>query len=364
MDEIKNELKSIKSSIDAFGFTINSMDSKVQDVQNSIDKMANEFEPFKVRVEGDIKSIRETTDLLTNDMQDTKGKIDTVANSVLSMDTKVQEVRKSIDKITNEFEPFKVRVEEDITSIKNTTDLLTNDLQDTKVKIDTVANSVDEIEGLSAEEIKTLIQTEIESHEDNNFQHLASLIHSLQLKLAAVEKSSHRGNQNSRKFNIEIDGIPSEVGDDPAALEEAALKIFASIGAPMESDDIDAIHRLPSSNVNFPKPTIVRIASRKKRDKIISKKLNLKHLSELDLNIRGLRNDSEMYIKPNLCPYYKTLAYNCRMLKKKNFIAGTSVDDDGTIKIKTNEGRKLKIIHELQLRQHFKEYRDFNFDYR
>ena len=60
-----------------------------------------------------------------------------------------------------------------------------------------------------------------------------------------LDKSVHKGLQHGRKSNIEIDGIPTNVSDDPKQLEIATLKILQAINVVCEPKDIEAIHRLP-----------------------------------------------------------------------------------------------------------------------
>ena len=79
------------------------------------------------------------------------------------------------------------------------------------------------------------------------------------------------------KYNaVEIDGIPTEVGDDPKQLEIAALKILKAIGVDCEPVDIEAIHRLPA-RLGI-KPTIVRFNNRKTAVAARSNKSKLKDL--------------------------------------------------------------------------------------
>ena len=87
-----------------------------------------------------------------------------------------------------------------------------------------------------------------------------------------VEKSLYNSQQHSRKWNVEIDGIPANVGDDRVKLEVAALEIFKAIGVQCQSNDIEAIHRLPLKTAT--KVTIVRFNNRKTVDDVFAKKRN------------------------------------------------------------------------------------------
>ena len=116
-------------------------------------------------------------------------------------------------------------------------------------------------------------------------------------------------------MNIVIDGFPKEVGEEPLVLEQATINLLNYMGVKCESSDIEAIHRLPGKNeANKPpiatnKPTIVKFASRKTVVAVFKNKSKLKNLESLNVEIDGLNSDSDIYIRPNLSPYFKTLAY-------------------------------------------------------
>ena len=178
-------------------------------------------------------------------------------------------------------------------------------------------------------------------------------------KIVNLEKSVHSGLQHSRKWNVEIDGIPAIIGDDPIHLENATLKILNAIGVNCVANDIEAIHRLPSKAAI--KPTIVRFKSRKTVDLIFKNKGKLKDLFTLNIDINGVDDESKIYIRPSLCPYFRTLAYNCRLLKKYNLISFVFTNDDGTLKIKTLNDSYVKIFHESDLTSRFNQFKHFQF---
>ena len=199
------------------------------------------------------------------------------------------------------------------------------------------------------------LRTEYETREDV----LKSKLVKQDEKIVNLERSVHGGLQHNRKFNVEIDGIPTNIGDDPEQLEEAVLILFEALNITCDSSDIDAIHRLPAKSGI--KPTIVRLRSRKTVDDIHANKSKLKNLSELNVDIVGLHDDSKIFIRPSLCPYYRTLAYNCRQLKRALLIKNTSVGDDGSIKIILHNGNKVKISHEKDISNLFQDFDGFTF---
>ena len=121
---------------------------------------------------------------------------------------------------------------------------------------------------------------------------------------------------------IVIDGFPKKVGEEPLVLEQATINLLNSMGVKCESSDIEAIHQLPGKN-EANKPTIVKFASRKTIVAVFKNKSKLKNLESLNVEIDGLNSGSDIYIRPNLSPYFKTLAYNCRLLKRNNLIQGS-----------------------------------------
>ena len=105
-----------------------------------------------------------------------------------------------------------------------------------------------------------------------------------------------------------------------ACLEQAFLHIFDKIGTPLENEDIEDGHRLPAWPGAI-KQTIVRFRSQKTVERIHPCKGILRNLSSLNLQLNGLQNNIRIFIRPSLCPYYKQLVYNCRMLKRNDLIS-------------------------------------------
>ena len=138
---------------------------------------------------------------------------------------------------------------------------------------------------------------------DLNKELKASKAESLHLKesLLDLEKSHHKNLQHSRKWNVEIDGIPAAVGDDPVQLKAAALNLFNGINVDCIPNDIQAIHHLPSKF--SPKPTIIRFTHRSTVENIFKNKNKLKHLNTLNLDTNGLEEDSKIFI----CPKYVSI---------------------------------------------------------
>ena len=97
------------------------------------------------------------------------------------------------------------------------------------------------------------------------------LISTLSTKVVRLEKQCHRGVQHGRGWNIEVDGIPKEVGDEPTNLKKAMSELSDVFNINVENNEIEAIHRLPSRH--DPKPVIIRFFSRESVKEIHQKKV-------------------------------------------------------------------------------------------
>ena len=94
-----------------------------------------------------------------------------------------------------------------------------------------------------------------------------------------MEKSVFHNLQHDHKWNVEIDRIPINFGDDMNQLEIAVVKLFNSINVECSSSDIGAIHRLlPKTEF---KPNIVLFENRKIRHAVLKNKSILKDLTSL-----------------------------------------------------------------------------------
>ena len=181
-------------------------------------------------------------------------------------------------------------------------------------------------------------------------------------RIISLEASSYAHQQHGRGWNLEIDGIPKNIGDDPAQLEKAAIDIFAAINVDVHPEDIDTVHRLPGSRNNEEKSVIIRLHSRKHIRSINKNKSKLKDLKDLNINMAGLTDNSRIYIRPNQCSYYKNLSYNCRVLKRNGMIERITTSNEGKITIKTLDSSFMKITHETDLTDKFPRFGRFNFD--
>ena len=193
------------------------------------------------------------------DLQQLKEMMDsTLATSIASLESNLENKFIHIEqKITDRIVNLESSINSEISEIKLANATLTNQIQDDNVIIKNELNELrDKHSNLEEKTLEAYGRIEI-----------------LKSKIIDLEKSVHNGLQHNRKWNVEIEGIPNNVGDDPKQLEDAAIKILRAINVSIVEKDIEAIHRLPSRNEI--KPTIIRFNNRKTVDSIFYNKHKL-----------------------------------------------------------------------------------------
>ena len=297
-------------------------DSDVNELQGSIDELKGAFAKIQSMLCGKIEALETTFRTDISDRMDSLEK--TIRDDVSSIrDTVADRMEKLEERLTRDYTTLETKIRMDVGKVEK--------------DITTLNTTVNESVGDLQEKIKTL-----------------------EMKNIKLERSLYGGPQHDRKMNVEIDGIPVNIGDDPKQLKEAALKIFTAMNVKCGSEDIQAIHRLPSRAAN--KPTIIRFMSRSTVGEVFDNKGKLRNLKALNIDLNGLTDESSLFIRPSLCPYFRTLAYNCRLLKRNGLIASTTTSDDGTIKIKTLDNEFVKINHESDLTSRFTNFEHFSFN--
>ena len=173
-------------------------------------------------------------------------------------------------------------------------------------------------------------------------------------KLVDLEIKHYQLEQYTRRRNIEIANIPHIVTDDN--LEEKVQQIFKEIGVTVKSEDIEACHRLNTRNKDGNKNVIVRFVNRKLVEKIISVR---KESANINNNVVGFPENTEIFINENLCPYYRGIFGKCRKLKKNNKMKylWTVI---GEIRVRRDDtSTAIKVTHDDVLYDNFP---DFNFN--
>ena len=178
-------------------------------------------------------------------------------------------------------------------------------------------------------------------------------ISTLEHRMLLLERTTYRMDQNHRKNNIELSGIPSQIDD--GSLKKAVVDIINDVcEEKVTAEDIEACHRLNSKK--NPKPTIIR-SKRNILDRLRNNKRKLKGIGER-LNFPP---HTRIFVDDNLSPNMRSVDFNARKLVKDGF-AESSWFTNGAVKIKCSNGKRLTISHEADLYENFPSYPHFEFD--
>lgn len=181
---------------------------------------------------------------------------------------------------------------------------LDNNFQEIKAQLKSLQTDYKEV--ISKLEVITSLQSRMQSLESEvkNLQKLSSgkdqVIDDLHKRVCRLE-------QYSRKNSFEIREVQPAKDE---SVENIALKLADKLGVPLALHEIQAAHRLPASSGKIP-GIIVNLASRKKRDLIVSSK---KVVTNLELTGVG---SGRVWVGDSLSPHYKNLLWKARMRAKE-----------------------------------------------
>ena len=185
----------------------------------------------------------------------------------------------------------------------------------------------------------------------NENKNLRNKMRTLQSRMIDLERSVTSTQQNSRKNNLELDGIPDSISQE--LLIPTVSKIFNNLGVKCEESDIEVAHRLPTKK--RPQPVIIR-SKRNILGEVVKKRKNLSQA------VNGIfPPNTKIYANDNLSPYMRTLAYNCRLLKNAEEISDCWTSN-GVLKVKTLSDDVIKIGHEVDVFKISPQFEGFTFD--
>ena len=157
-------------------------------------------------------------------------------------------------------------------------------------------------------------------------------------RIEALERSSYRQEQYSRRECIEIVGLSEEFSDQDA-LEERVVEVFQAAGVNVKARDFHAIHPLKNQKV-----IIAKCVNRRDAIAILRAKRSLREAD--DSTKKKLGAKGKIYINESLCPAYRRLFGVCNALFRKKLLS-SSYTINGTIMVCTEEGGEKKSIGHL-----------------
>ena len=134
----------------------------------------------------------------------------------------------------------------------------------------------------------------------------------LEDKIVYLEKNQAKGEQYSRRNNVEIPGIPNSIPDND--LENAVISICRDSGVEIDPKDIKCYHRLPLSrnSKGQDERMIVKFVNRKHSEALLRDKKRISSKSFNHLNVLN-----KVFVSVSLCPYYRYIWGKCKDLQRQ-----------------------------------------------
>ena len=146
---------------------------------------------------------------------------------------------------------------------------------------------------------------------------LENKVYDLGQRMRNLEFDHDALEQYTRKFNVEVHGIPECEGEN---LADIIIKIGQKISVDITSQDIDIVHRLRKKTPTT-KPIIVRFTSYRKKREFYQARFNLKttKISEI---IESVKHEVEarIYINENLTQRRQELLAKARKMRKAKYL--------------------------------------------
>lgn len=193
--------------------------------------------------------------------------------------------------------------------------------------------------------LKCSEQIENFEHRVKNVEANIALIPVLQGTIAKLQEQIEQQSQSAMRNEIEIMGIEENPNEN---LIHTILVAATKIGANLDETDIDWVTRVgpkirtnsnpqrPVNGPKFPRPVIVRLTRKVKKDELLREAKNRRHISSADLNIQG--PDRKIYFNEHLTKLNRVLFRDARATAKEHGFRFCWVNN-GRVHVRRAEGR-------------------------
>uniref|UniRef100_A0A146LRX8 Uncharacterized protein n=1 Tax=Lygus hesperus TaxID=30085 RepID=A0A146LRX8_LYGHE len=195
------------------------------------------------------------------------------------------------------------------------------------------------------EENLKLHVSRIEELEKNN-EHLEKENKELKKEIIQLWQTTENVDNEIRRKNIVIRGIPEDEGEGQEQLEEILVDIANYLQEPVDKAvDVEEIFRLPSRSTDFPRPILVKFTSRRKRDSLLVKSRSEKPKRS---NIwDNEEEDGPIYLSEHLTRGAAEILRKCTALKRQGNVEAVTVKK-GFIHVKPLNSPRFKIIRAIK----------------
>ena len=220
-----------------------------------------------------------------------------------------------------------IKIQADVTKILSDNQELRKDVESLKTSMQFHATEVDALKTQNGK----LVQSNCA---------LQSELNELGRRAQALEYEQDALEQYTRKFNVEIHGVPEYEGEN---LQDIVMKIGLKMSVDVTTQDIDIVHRLFRKSQVI-KPIIVRFPSYKKRREFYKGRFYLKetNITEIIGIAQGYAN-GRIFVNENLTQYRQEVLAKARKMKKANKIFRVWTVDGKIFVRKTEDSRPVRI---------------------
>ncbi|XP_052241446.1 uncharacterized protein LOC127851662 [Dreissena polymorpha] len=160
---------------------------------------------------------------------------------------------------------------------------------------------------------------------ENDNQVLRNENNMLRDRVTDLENQMYAGEQYSRRNNVRIFGVP-ESPESNECTDDVVMSLCKTLGADVCINEIDRSHRTGKRGGRKPRPIIVKFTSYRAKQKMYTKRRDLKTCSGLE----------HIFINEDLTHHRSQLLFVARGLAKSKNIQG-AWSSDGNILIKVTE---------------------------
>ncbi|XP_050679436.1 uncharacterized protein LOC126975550 [Leptidea sinapis] len=226
-------------------------------------------------------------------------------------------------------------IEEKFQAVQGSLDIFTDGLNTVKKDVADLKKAFSaKIEGLDSR--ITDLEFQISQISD-----IKTAYEGLKMEMACIIEANTKNEQWVRRSNIQINGIPQKKDED---LIKVITTLAEKSGYNLEpSRDIDFVTRVAVKNdvdSSYPKPIILKLLSRYKKDDFLACLRRLKELRASDIGFPG--NKSRVFINDHLSSYNKMLLQKAKLRAKEKHYSYCWVRNC-TVMVRQND--KSKIIH-------------------
>lgn len=185
---------------------------------------------------------------------------------------------------------------------------------------------------------------------DNRIKQLEDRIQDTDVLKATIkdlQQEMNANNQNHLRNELELSGIP-EINNEN--LHHIALLATRKVGVELDDRDIDWVTRVgprgmhatsTDSKIKFPRPVVVRLLRRAKRDEIVKAAKTRRNITSADIDIPG--EPQRIFYNERLTKYNRELFRDARKKTKELGFAHCWCSH-GTIFIRQYEGKPARSV--------------------